>query len=98
MKSPAWIAGSLLILAMAQTTQAQQERLAQEPRNAAPPAQLPPVRLPPPRPAGMDAQPLRDNTRLIKRERLTPEERQRLRQDINEAGRDLYRREQPGHF
>ena len=34
MKTLAWIAGSLLILAMAQTAQAQQGRVAQEPQNA----------------------------------------------------------------
>ncbi len=99
MKSPAWIAGSLLILAMTQTTQAQQERLVQVPQTPAAPAQLPPpVQLPPiqwplARPTGMDLQPLFENPRPVKRERLTPEERQRLRQDINEAGRELYRHE-----
>ena len=117
MKTPALIAGSMLILAMAHTAQAQQgtqqARVAQEPQLAPPPPQLPPpqspppqlqsiqlqsIQLPPRRAAGEDVRPVPDKTRLVRRERLSPEDRQRLRQDINEAGRDLYRRQHPRPF
>ncbi len=110
MKSVAWIAGSLLILAMAQSAPAQQG--ARSPQYYPPPPNQPPPTLLPMQPMqptqlqsqlqtvwpsrqalGVDPQPLQDNTRVIRRERLSPEERQRLRQDINEVGRDLYRHE-----
>ena len=101
MKSVAWLAGSLLILAMAQTALAQQGAQSPQYYPPPPPNQPPPTLLPmqlqpiflPRQAASVDPQSQHDNSRVIRRERLSPEERQRLRQDINEAGRDLYRHE-----
>lgn len=79
------IVGSLLALLVVQQVLAQQPgRLPQEPKGV---AQLPP------RPATVEGEPSRRDQSKSGQPRLTPEERRKLRRDINEAGRDIYRRD-----
>ena len=83
MKTPAWIAATLLaLLAFQQVWAEPPERRPQERKNR---AQL----LPPPE-AVESVPSLRMHSQSGK-PRLTPEERRKLRRDIDEAGRDIYR-------
>ncbi|HUW39315.1 MAG TPA: hypothetical protein VMV91_18490 [Rhodocyclaceae bacterium] len=103
MKTPAWIAGSLLILAVSQPVSAQQASSQQAPSI---PQQL--IRFPghllgiisnwlPHSASGGDAQAPADKAQQVKRASLSEAERLQLRQDVNEAGRDIYRHEPPAH-
>lgn len=88
----AWIAGSLLALVAIQPVRSETQRHPQEPQNEAPTEQ--PLR----RAVAEEAQLRREPVRTPKLGRLSPEERLRLRQDVNAAGRDIYRRPAPGRY
>ena len=107
MRTPVWIAGSWLMLAVVQTAVAQQ--------TAPPPRSIPErlIRFPehligvigkwlPHHSASGDDDPpsaSADKAPQTRRGTLTAAERLQLRQDVNEAGRDYYQHEPPapGH-
>ena len=108
MRTPAWIAGSLLILAFAQPVSAQQASSQQSPQQAPSfPERL--IKLPGhligiisnwlPHGASDDAVPAPSDEQVqrTRRASLSEAERLQLRQDVNEAGRDIYRHESPAH-
>ncbi len=90
MNTPGRITGSLLILAMVQTVQAEAARVPPEAQHASSAPS-------PKRAVADDVQSRRDKVQQAaqqpKQERLSPEDRRKLRRDINEAGRDIYQRE-----
>ncbi len=107
MRTPVWIAGSLLMLAVVQTAVAQQT-------TPPPPRSIPErlIRFPehligvigkwlPHRAASVDdaAPSSSDKEPQTRRGTMTAAERLQLRQDVNEAGRDYYQHEPPapGH-
>jgi len=106
MRTPVWIVGSLLILAVVQPAVAQQAPSSPSPSPQARsvPEQL--IRLPehligligkwlPHNTRGEDAQSSSDKAQQARQGGLSAAERLQLRQDVNEAGRDIYRHEPP---
>ena len=83
-----WIAGSLLALLAIQPARGEAPRPPQESQNEAPAQQLR-------RAVAEESLQRREPEQTPKFERLSPEERVRLRRDINAAGRNIYRRSGP---
>lgn len=87
-----WIAGSLLVLVAIQTAHGEVQRPPHESQHEAPAQQ--PLR----RAVSEEAQLRREPEQTPKFERLSPEERLRLRRDVNAAGRNIYRRPVPRRY
>jgi len=88
MNIPPWVAGSLLALIAIQPARGEAPRPPQESQNGAAAQQLR-------RAVAEEAQQRREPEPTQKFERMSPEERLKLRRDVNAAGRDIYRRPGP---
>lgn len=82
MKTPVWIAASLLVFLAVGPVLAQQPRRPSQDKKSEPP----------PRQESSESQASRSDQAQPGQPRLTPAERRKLRSDINAAGRDIYRR------
>jgi len=87
-----WIAGSLLLLVAIQPARSETQRPPQESQSEAPAQQ--PLR----RAVTEEAQLRREPDQMPKFGRLSPEERLKLRQDVNAAGRNIYHRPVPARY
>ena len=90
MNKPVWIAGSLLALAVIQPVHSEPKG----PPGDAPAHAHQALR----RAVSKEAQAQREPVAAAKTGRLSPEERSKLRQDVNDAGRRIYPRPVPARY